>query len=247
MQQTQGRRARARARLTCTPLTSAVVRLGVRAQRAPARFSASGTMCSTPRPVLPRPHRSYTTPRATWEPSSVCSSTRRFATRGGDVPAPSRGSGVRNAASQPAPAQLYTRTRAVCRARAGLTPRLEPPHRRRPSAAYVCRSSARRPPRHAGRARRSLATCACVTRRSLRVRAELGGAKALPSQSAAGVSGAPCSSYESVRVAVGALARDARTSRNGRGLARVAWLETCAHGSRSTARPASRNRRAKEK
>jgi hypothetical protein len=142
------------------------------------------------------------------------------------------------------------RARAVCRAHAGLTPGMEPPHRCRPSAAYVCRSSTRAPPRHTGRARRGLATCACATRRSLRVRAELGGANALPSQSAASASGVPCGS-SLCGVAVGALARDARTSRTGRGLVRGPVCGcvggTCAHGSRSTARLKGGGERKKEK
>ncbi|KAJ7254909.1 hypothetical protein C8J57DRAFT_1657107, partial [Mycena rebaudengoi] len=206
-------------------------------QRAPVRVSASGTTYPTPRPALPNPHRSYTTPHATWELPSVCSSSaRRFATRAGICQRRHAGQGVRDAASQPAPAQLYTRARAVCRAHAGLKPRLEPPHPRRPSAASVCRSSTRAPPRHAGRARRRLATCACATRRSLRVRAKLGGANALPSQSAASASGTPCSPRWLVRVCAGSRLVRWRATREraatGAGSHAVVWLGTCAHGSR---------------
>ncbi|KAJ7203710.1 hypothetical protein C8J57DRAFT_1542501 [Mycena rebaudengoi] len=166
-----------------------------------------------------RASQSCTTPHATWEPPSVCSSsTRRFSTRGEDVPTPSRGQGVRDAAPQPAPAQLHTRARAVCRARAGLTPRLEPPHQRRPSAqkqharAASSRGACETPPRNVRLRDSALAACAGGAwgreRAALTVDSKCQRRRVLAAAARTSLCG----------VAIGALARGARTSRTGRGL-----------------------------
>ncbi|KAJ7254930.1 hypothetical protein C8J57DRAFT_1518552 [Mycena rebaudengoi] len=159
-------------------------------------------------------------PYATWEPSSVYSSTRRFTTRGEDVPAPSHGSGGARRGLAARAAQLYTRARAVCRACAGLTPRLAA------SASPVCHIRLQKE-----RARAASSRGACETRpRNVRLRDSALAARAGEAwgrECAALAVGGKCQRRPVLAaaartslcgVAVGGLACDARMSGTGRGL-----------------------------